>query len=44
MPTASTCFLYGLLSEENISGLDCLSLVGRSQTIKGFIFVDWMKE
>ncbi len=42
MPSKSITIVYGLLSEQSISDIDPLLLIGRNQRIEGFFLGHWL--
>lgn len=44
MPAGSTCLLYGLLSEQAISDIDPLLMIGRKHRLEGFTVSAYMAE
>jgi|LauGreDrversion4_2_1035121.scaffolds.fasta_scaffold465678_1 NADPH:quinone reductase len=42
MPSHSISIVYGLLSEQSISDIDPLLLIGRNQRIEGFFLGHWL--
>lgn len=44
MPISSTVYVYGVLSQSNLTDVDPGDMIGRNQTIKGFLLSYWLEE
>ncbi len=44
LPFGSKCILYGCLSEQDVSDIDALVMIGRNQRLEGFLLNVWLKE
>ena len=44
LPRGSTCYLYGNLSESNISGIETLRMIGNSIKLEGWFASNAMKK
>ena len=44
MPRSSTTYVYGILSQSDLSGIDPGALLGYNQTIRGFLLSYWLAE
>ncbi len=44
LPFSSKCIVYGCLSEQPISEVEALLLIGRNQRIEGFLLNLWLQE
>lgn len=44
LPFGTKCILYGCLSEQDVSDIEALVLIGRNQKLEGFLLNAWLKD